>query len=530
MSGYERVEELNIMKVIAETLNRCNDLTVMLQTVLEKLLELTKLEAGWVFLVDGQLDYQLAAYHGLPPALSWEDHKPMCSGDCYCLSRYRNGKLKEPVNIIECKRLNDAIQKSWGETNGITHHATIPLGDGADSFGLLNVASPRKEKFSEEELTLLQSLGYQIGTAIRRTRLYQEEQRRAENYEKLNELMGTLWSASDLGELANLLVEEGHRIFHWSSASFYIKEEEAFILIASGPKEDVDSPSRRGTKEHPAIIAEQVELAVDGAIAKLPMIRQQQVLGMVWLRSPQQQLFQESDKEMLEALARHLSLVYESIALQEKRQELLLHEERKRLARDLHDSVNQKLFSLSLSAKGAKEIVGKYDASLGELMDDMWLMSQKSLKEMRSLIWQLRPVGLEEGLLSAMEKYAEHLDLNIHFDVERLPDWPRQMEETLWRIGQEAMNNVSKHAKVKEVTIRIYETKQGIGMQVSDEGDGFNDQQSNGKQTLGLTSMKERTVLLQGNFSIKSEPGSGTTVEIFLPYKKRVERGINHEN
>ena len=524
MSGYERVEELNIMKVIAETLNRCNDLTVMLQTVLEKLLELTKLETGWIFLVDDSPVYQLAAYHGLPPALSWENHKPMCSGDCYCLSRYRNGKLKEPVNIIECKRLNDAIQKSWGETNGITHHATIPLGDGADSFGLLNVASPKKEKFSEEDLTLLQSLGYQIGTAIRRTRLYQEEQRRAENYEKLNELMGTLWSASELTELADLLVEEGQQIFQWSSVNVYIREEEAFVLIASGPEVDVESLPGQETKAHPAIIPEQVELSIDGSVGKLPIIRQKQMLGMVAVRPSHQHPFREKDKEMLEALARHLSLVYESITLQEKRQELLLHEERKRLARDLHDSVNQKLFSLSLTAKGAKEIVGKYDASLGELMDDMWWMSQQSLKEMRSLIWQLRPVGLEEGLLSAMKKYAEHLDLRIHFDVERLPNWPKRLEETLWRIGQEAMNNVSKHTKVREVNIRIYETKQGVGMQVRDEGDGFNDQQSNEKQTLGLTSMRERADLLQGDFSVKSEPGIGTTVEIFLPYKKERER------
>lgn len=524
MSGYERVEELNIMKVIAETLNRCNDLTVMLQTVLEKLLQLTKLETGWIFLVDDQPEYQLAAYHGLPPALSWGNQKPMCSGDCYCLSRYRNGKLNEPVNIIECKRLNDAIEKSWGETYGITHHATIPLGDGADSFGLLNVASPRKEKFSEEELTLLQSLGYQIGTAIRRTRLYQEEQRRAENYEKLNELMGKLWSASELAELANSLVEEGHKIFQWSSANFYIREEERFVLIASEQEGDVGSPSTFKTSEHSASLTEKIELSRDGSIGKLPIIRHQEVLGMVWIRAPLQNPFRESDKEMLEALARHLSLVYESIALQEKRQELLLHEERKRLARDLHDSVNQKLFSLSLTAKGAKEIVGKYDATLGELMDDMWLMSQQSLKEMRSLIWQLRPVGLEEGLLSALKKYADHLDLRVNFDVERLPDWPRQIEETLWRIGQEAMNNVSKHANVKEVNIRIHETKQGIGMQVSDEGDGFNDKQSNGKQTLGLTSMRERVDLLQGDFSIKSEPDSGTNVEIFLPYKKERER------
>ncbi|CDQ20302.1 GAF domain-containing sensor histidine kinase [Halobacillus karajensis] len=501
MSEFKRVEELNIMKVIAETLNRCNDMTMMLQSVLEELLELTKLETGWVFLVNQPGDYVLAAHHGLPPALSWGKYQPMCSGDCYCLSRYRNGKLDRPVNIIECKRLNDAIQNSWGDTNGITHHATIPLGDGEDSFGVLNVASPSKENFSEEELTLLQSLGYQIGTAIRRTRLYQEEQKRAENYEKLNELVGILGAANDLEELRDLFCAKGGDIFQWSSIGFHIKEWTG------------DPP--------PFAFAHQTEAEVreEGSLAVVPITRQQEVLGVVWISPAKGEVFRVREQEIFQALARHLSLVYESIILQEKRQELLLHEERKRLARDLHDSVNQKLFSLSLTAKGAKGMVTKYDPSLGELMDEMWLMSQKSLKEMRSLIWQLRPVGLEEGVLSAMKKYGEHLGLALQFDVERLPDWSRTMEETFWRIGQEAMNNIAKHAGTNVAAIQFYETEKGVGMIVTDAGAGVEEPNGRSRQTLGLTSMKERAELLGGTFSFQSERGKGTKVSIFLPYR-----------
>ncbi|WLR47427.1 GAF domain-containing sensor histidine kinase [Halobacillus litoralis] len=501
MSGYERVEELNIMKVIAETLNRCNDMTTMLQTVLEKLLELTKLDAGWVFLIDTPENYVLAAHHGLPPALSWGEYMPMCSGDCHCLSRYRNGKLNQPVNIIECKRLNEAVQHAWGETNGITHHATIPLGDGEESFGLLNVASPGKEKFSQEELTLLQSLGFQIGTAIRRTRLYQDERRRAESFEKLNQLAGFLWSADDFYELQEILEKEGCQIFGWSSTGCYIKNEEGkkpFHMLTD-------------------------EVKVEESLAVLPLMRQKDVLGYIWIESQEGTSFQPGDREFLHALGRHLSLVYESIALKEKRQELLLHEERKRLARDLHDSVNQKLFSLSLTAKGAKEIVSKYDSSLGELMDDMLSMSQQSLREMRSLIWQLRPVGLEEGLISAMKKYGEHLGICIQFDMERLPDWSRQAEETLWRISQEAMNNVAKHANVNEVTVRLFDTEEGAGMTVTDHGSGFQVEADDDRRTLGLISMKERAELLGGKLFVRSEPGAGTTIEVFLPHRK--ERG-----
>ncbi len=64
----------------------------------------------------------------LPPALTWQKKKPMCEGDCWCVERFVNGRLEKATNIIECKRIEDAIECNWGETEDVTHHATIPLG------------------------------------------------------------------------------------------------------------------------------------------------------------------------------------------------------------------------------------------------------------------------------------------------------------------------------------------------------------------------------------------------------------------
>ena len=82
----------------------------------------------------------------------------MCEGKCWCLRGFVDGKLERAVNIIECKRINNAIEYNWGDTEGILHHATVPLKAGGEKIGVLNVASPGKTHFSEEELVLLQSV------------------------------------------------------------------------------------------------------------------------------------------------------------------------------------------------------------------------------------------------------------------------------------------------------------------------------------------------------------------------------------
>ncbi|MFC7063580.1 GAF domain-containing sensor histidine kinase [Halobacillus seohaensis] len=536
MERYESMEKMQILKVIAETLNRSNNLNDMLQTVLEKLLELTRLETGWIFLVDQKPHYEFVADHQLPPALTVEGKRPMCRGDCSCLNWYWSGRLREPVNIIECKRIDYAIKHESGDTKGITHHATIPLADGEERFGILNVASPGKEHFSEEELTLLQSLAFQIGTAVKRTRLYEEQQKRAENYAKLNKLVRLIWKTSDIDRLYEQVVQKTSKIFQWPSVGLFIKEEEALFLksIVTDDPQLIDTASQSLKDDHPAVHSfNNQEVILSGKSSSngnaeyvmVPIHIKDEKLGVLYIAAPRSHDISECDVEVLQALAGHISLVYESLRLQEKRGELLLYEERKRLARDLHDSVNQKLFSLSLTARGAKEIISPQDQPLRDLLDEMLGMSQDSLKEMRSLIWQLRPIGIEEGLVSAIKKYGDHLGLSIIFKIDSAPDWSRSVEETLWRISQEALNNVHKHSNMQKVTIYMYENRQGVGMEIVDHGNGFDVNQNPKKRSLGLTSMKERAEIFGGVFQISSERGLGTTVKVFLPFEKQEKSG-----
>jgi GAF domain-containing protein len=132
MSKDQGKNELITLRAIAETLNNSNDMHQMLNEVLRKLLEVTGLTTGWIFLVDEKPEYSCVVDMNLPPALTWGNKTPMCNDTCWCLGRYWDGKLKHAVNIIECKRIENAIEYNWGDTKEIRHHATVPLKAGGE--------------------------------------------------------------------------------------------------------------------------------------------------------------------------------------------------------------------------------------------------------------------------------------------------------------------------------------------------------------------------------------------------------------
>ena len=115
--------------------------------MLRELLSLTGLQTGWIFLIEPDGSYTLAASAYLPPALGQRENALMCSGECYCLTKFSNGGLTKAVNIMNCKRIEFAEQTTnCRDTEGITHHATVPLEDGGRKFGLLNVAASEKNR------------------------------------------------------------------------------------------------------------------------------------------------------------------------------------------------------------------------------------------------------------------------------------------------------------------------------------------------------------------------------------------------
>lgn len=194
-------------------------------------------------------------------------------------------------------------------------------------------------------------------------------------------------------------------------------------------------------------------------------------------------------------------------------------EERGRIARDLHDSVSQSLFSISLHARAAQlaaERAGTSDGPILHSIGELLSLANGALAEMRALIFELRPGALaEEGLAAAVRKHAAALASREDIEVtvsapERVPLDPK-VEEALYRVVQEALNNAIKHARPQRLSVTMAERGQWLLVEICDDGIGF-DPTADHPGHIGLRTMRERASALGGTLHVRSNAGKGTTV------------------
>ncbi len=543
------IQELTTLKTIAETLNESNDLNAMVNVAIEKLLELTGLSTGWMYLVDEHGDYEFEAGINLPPGLTHNENEPMRCGGCWCLDRYGDGRLKNAVNIMTCRRIDKANTCDWGDTRGITHHATVPIRSGSRRFGLLNVAAPGKIHFDEAELALLQSVAFQIGSAMERMRLYASEQRRATLFAKLGEYgMALGVAASQGGELAELWEQAMTLIgehFDWHSAALLepsgggwtvraiYAEGRTFVPQAQVPMDGIETYLDQAVKRTAEPLCQeyanklaawlkQQELLPLAAHAAAAAIRSpgKKATGILLIGYETRDERYLSDTEVIEALAELIGVTFERVRLEGNRRELVRLDERNKLARDLHDSVSQTLFSLTMMSKGSSSLLSSGNEELlRTTLQEMQALSQSALKEMRELIMQLRPAGLEEGLATALKHYGERLKLRVKIKVNGINELPRAVEEALWRVGQEALNNVSKHSESEDVEVSLHLGKEEATLKIADGGQGISPQRLDElkRHSIGLSTMRERAEALGGSFSLYTAYHGGTTIEVVVP-------------
>jgi len=221
-------------------------------------------------------------------------------------------------------------------------------------------------------------------------------------------------------------------------------------------------------------------------------------------------------------LAAHAAVAIENARLFERSRELSVVEERNRLARDLHDSVTQTLFSMSLTAEAAASAVERDPEAAKGQVESLRDLARAALQEMRSLIFELRPAELEsEGLVSTLEKHIEVLRRITHREIDLREDaylsQPLAVEKQLFRIAQEALNNAVKHSRGRiEVELIVRDGR--LSLAVSDEGAGFDpDDPQIRARRLGITSMEERAEELGGELKIESTAGQGTRVQLGVP-------------
>jgi signal transduction histidine kinase len=207
--------------------------------------------------------------------------------------------------------------------------------------------------------------------------------------------------------------------------------------------------------------------------------------------------------------------------LYEQAQELVSLQERQRLARELHDSVSQALYAIGLGAHTAREALESDPEQAMASIDYVLALAEAGLAEMRALIFELRPESLEmEGLVAALTKQVAVLrtryKLTVEADLGEEPTLSLETKHMLYRVAQEALHNIVKHARATKVNLHLAGEENEFILEVRDNGRGFNPAEPFPGH-LGLRSMNERVTRMGGTLTIESVPEQGTYLGVRIP-------------
>jgi PAS domain S-box-containing protein len=261
---------------------------------------------------------------------------------------------------------------------------------------------------------------------------------------------------------------------------------------------------------------------VGGAYLGLPIHVKDHWLGVLSLFRPAGRRFTALETSLSAALIDQLGLAVESILLRQRSEEAAVVEERQRLARDLHDSVTQLVYSLVLFAGAGREAAKAGDVpKLTHQLNRMDATAQQALKEMRLLLYELRPSALQSaGLVKALQQRLDMVERRANVTAELTctgaAEIPAALQPNLYQIAQEALNNALKHARAGRVTIQI-EAAEAVTLAVTDNGLGFDLAEVADGGGLGLGIMRERADALGGSLQITSAPAQGTRVTVVVP-------------
>lgn len=366
-------------------------------------------------------------------------------------------------------------------------------------------------------------------TQRKRAEQVSEEQveQRTRELQTLLEVLAASSAPLALAEMLTATLERLVVLFGVARAVVFLRDESDNLMLAA-----VQPPQSLYNKDLTRLIESGLRVIASGEVGYvqvggpcvlLPLRSRRQAVGILGIVGSGDDRFVREQLALFVAIADQLGLAVERARLYKQAEQAAILEERQRLARELHDSVTQSLYSLTLFAEAGRELAGQGDleAVLHQLAR-IGATAQQSLKEMRLLLYELRPVALEQdGLAGALRRRLEMVEKRSGVEArlfsDELIELPAPVEEALYRVALEALNNALKHAFASAVQVKLCARGGQIELEVSDNGQGFAPLTPPHAGGLGLIGMRERMEKLGGMLLIYSSLGNGTTVIARVP-------------
>jgi signal transduction histidine kinase len=340
-----------------------------------------------------------------------------------------------------------------------------------------------------------------------------------------------------LGEVLQSLYCQQGAIF------LYDKDKKHLVLIASRftHKEEVSNISIEDSREGWVVVHEEVLIIPDMLVDKdiwgptgqdnhqkqvyigMPIKTRGKTTGVLSIFRTGKEIFDIEEITFISALANHIGVIIENNFLIEQVERTTLLEERARLARELHDSVTQTLYSAAFFAEAGLGMAEQGNLALvKENLTRLSQISQQALKEMRLLIYQLRPEilenkGLFPAILQRLELVENKVGIRARFTTNIISRLSKPLEDALYWISVEALNNVVKHARADVVELKIFVKENRIILSVFDNGIGFDLSHPRNSSGFGISNIRERVGKIGGSLDIKSIVGNGTILTVNCP-------------
>ncbi|HET7035177.1 MAG TPA: GAF domain-containing sensor histidine kinase, partial [Thermomicrobiaceae bacterium] len=254
----------------------------------------------------------------------------------------------------------------------------------------------------------------------------------------------------------------------------------------------------------------------------IPLRFRQRTLGLLTMTYGEPNYFTARHVRLLRAVAAQAAVAIENARLVAATREGAALEERQRLARELHDAVSQTLFSASLVGDVLPTLWQRNPERAAEALEDLRALTRGALAEMRTLLFELRPAALVETPLADLLQHLAHAvtgraRLPVALAVEPVPALPPEVQLACYRIAQEALNNVVKHAEASSVGLDLSAAPAGqVRLRVRDDGRGF-DPDETAPGHFGMQTMRERAAAIGAALTVASQPGGGTELLLAWP-------------
>jgi PAS domain S-box-containing protein len=546
----QRNRELSALNAIAAAVSQSLDLDEVLSQALDKVLETMELEAGVIRLLsENRRTLDLKVHRGvdLGPRIV-ERISRVELAESSLAEVVANG---EPL-VIEDLSANPIVELI-GRTD-LKSLAAIPLRSKGQVLGTMEVVSLHPRQFTSEEMELLTSIGNQIVVAIQNAQLWCETKRRLQEGTVLLKVSQGLASVLELGELLQLIVVSALAIIpRAQSGVIHLLDEasgELYPKALAGWPSGVIGKERMGPGKGVAGCAlEQGEVInvpevdIDPRFIKLesthqfksllvaPLVADGKRIGTISVKSREIGAFTADGERLLMTLASHAATAVRNAQLFARLEELAAVKERNRIACEIHDGLAQNLASLSMKIDYCLGLLDSDLQAAKAVLSETKVFVQANIQEIRRSIFALHPPALKElGFLAALRKYAQEFQeqnaLPVHLAIvgeEVQSQVSLRYEYELFRIVQESLNNVRRHARAKNVWITLdLSALDVVSLTVMDDGLGFDGEEQKMVSPalvggFGLESMKERAKALGGKLLVETEPGSGTKITAILP-------------